>query len=551
MGPKVTTVITAYNHEKFIAQAIESALAQIGDFDHEILVSDDCSTDGTRDTVREYAAKYPSIVKDISSETNLGISGNLRKCFNAATGKYLAILEADDYWTSEHKLARQVKFLEEHSDASMVFNRIQLLKNGKHELLPRHENLPEKMYLNDLLAVQDLNPICNFSCCLFRTKYLLLLPDAAYEGRLSEVTVAFFMIVLGALGFIKECLSDYRIHENGVYAGAGRTEQIRQALQTFRTTRKLCHYEAFAHIDNVIRALQGAAIEEVKKGKGESAVPLFSIVTITYNNLAGLKRTAASVQRQSYANYEWIVIDGASSDGTREYLHELKDERILTSSEKDRGIYDAMNKGVRRAKGAYIICMNAGDEFREADTLQKVAQNELYADVVYGDWVRKYAEREEFCASPHELPPFYFFMNGCNICQQAMFVRTEVLQASEFDATYRIVADWAKWRELMLKGATFQYVPVTVCNFEAGTGVSERPTAYSAVDTFRLRNDFPDGVLLQADKLQEFLKAKDSAYEKELAEVRSAYDEMRTSACWRMTKPIRWTLDKLKGLVRK
>ena len=87
----------------------------------------------------------------------------------------------------------------------------------------------------------------------------------------------------------------------------------------------------------------------------------FSIVTINYNNLAGLKKTRESIISQTCKNYEWIVIDGGSTDGAKEFLQEHSNEMSYWCSEKDKGVYNAQNKGIALAKGDYMICMNSGD----------------------------------------------------------------------------------------------------------------------------------------------------------------------------------------------
>ncbi len=87
---------------------------------------------------------------------------------------------------------------------------------------------------------------------------------------------------------------------------------------------------------------------------------LFSVITVTRNNLVGLRRTHESLRIQSCGDYEWIVVDGASDDGTADYLKKTGANWV---SEPDRGIYDAMNKGIARAQGRWLIFMNAGDEF--------------------------------------------------------------------------------------------------------------------------------------------------------------------------------------------
>ena len=492
---RITTMIITYNHEAFIAKAIESVVRQKGDFEHEILISDNGSADGTRAIVREYAARYPSLIKDVSNDVNIGISGNMKKCFNLATGDYIAMLEGDDYWTSDSKLETQLRFLDDHPSCSMVFSRIRLNRNGEYSFLPRHDKLPELIYNDDLLDSEEMNPICNFSCSMFHARYIRSLPEVAYEGRLSEVTVAFYMVQIGPIGFIRESLSDYRIHANGVFAGADRIEQTKQALQTFQTVKKVSSISCWPKLTDIVESLKSSLCDLIS--------PRVSIVTIAFNNLAGLKKTAKSVLGQSCKDFEWIVIDGGSSDGSREFLSSLERQPDYWVSEPDNGIYDAMNKGIRVAKGGYVLAMNAGDVFRASDTLKTVLDCGLKADVVYGDWIRAYPDHEEFKKAPDVLPPFFFFREHGNICHQAMFVRTSILKESPFDTRYQVVADWAKWRELMLAGHSFAYVPVTVCCFEAVGGVSSnRATFRNVNDTLRLRKSFPQGIIEEVLKLE-------------------------------------------------
>jgi len=105
MEDTVISICTlTYNHEKFISKAIESALEQKCSYKIEMIISDDCSTDNTVEIIKEYAAKYPGIIKPIFNAKNLGPKKNNVQCLTACTGKYIAGLEGDDYWTDTYKL---------------------------------------------------------------------------------------------------------------------------------------------------------------------------------------------------------------------------------------------------------------------------------------------------------------------------------------------------------------------------------------------------------------------------------------------------------------
>lgn len=231
--PIVTTMITAYNHEKYIKRAIETAVMQKGDFVHEILVSDDCSTDGTRRVIAEMMKLYPGYITDISGDRNLGISENMRKCFKTARGKYIAVLEGDDYWTSEWKLNRQMKFLGEHPECSMMFNRIKLLDDdtGKFSVLPR-QNLPKGLLTGeDFIRDPNQNLIANFSCAMFVRDCLLRLPNKIYSERFNEIGAAFALERMGPIGFLPDIMTAYRIHSGSTWSAVEKRGKLESAIR--------------------------------------------------------------------------------------------------------------------------------------------------------------------------------------------------------------------------------------------------------------------------------------------------------------------------------
>lgn len=122
----------------------------------------------------------------------------------------------------------------------------------------------------------------------------------------------------------------------------------------------------------------------------------FSIITINYNNAEGLRKTMASLFNQTYADYEFIVIDGGSNDGSVNFIQEREDRISFWCSEPDKGIYNAMNKGVFHARGEYLIFMNSGDIFHNQDALSKVAALQLTSDIVACQILRM--DNGQYCA---------------------------------------------------------------------------------------------------------------------------------------------------------
>lgn len=204
---------------------------------------------------------------------------------------------------------------------------------------------------------------------------------------------------------------------------------------------------------------------------------ILSIITINFNNLEGLRKTIDSVLSQTWHDFEWIIIDGGSTDGSKELIEDTANKLTASDynplsfwcSESDSGIYNALNKGLSHCIGTYINCMNSGDEFYDNQTLEKLFSTSHNSDIIFGNSFH-YSKENAFISHYPESVDLYFLYHS-NICHQAMFVKTELLKASPFDEQYRICADYAKWLELMIQGCSFKYVQNMICRFDM-TGLS-------------------------------------------------------------------------------
>lgn len=181
----------------------------------------------------------------------------------------------------------------------------------------------------------------------------------------------------------------------------------------------------------------------------------FTIVTITYNNRAGLSKTAHSILAQTCLDYEWLIIDGASADGTQEDFPQYAIAHII--SEPDQGIYDAMNKGLDHAAGQYVIFMNAGDQFADKDIL-KIAKDHLTLspDLLYGD---AYEDTEEGIRHYKAAKPPKQITRGLFTHHQAIFYRTEALGTLRYDLSYKIAADYHLTLSFLKEMRTTTYLP--------------------------------------------------------------------------------------------
>ena len=188
-----------------------------------------------------------------------------------------------------------------------------------------------------------------------------------------------------------------------------------------------------------------------------------SVVTVCYNSLEMLKKTMQSVDAQTYGNMEYIVVDGNSSDGTSDYLKTYTGKLTKYVSEPDKGIYDAMNKGVKMSEGDYVIFLNAGDLFADDTTLQRIFDGNTYdTDVIYGDVIKN--GKVKPAEKPHNAHKMYF-------CHQSCFTKLECLQQFPFDTKYKMSADFNFFKVLTLNHKTFKQLDIPVAIFDT-TGVS-------------------------------------------------------------------------------
>ncbi len=186
----------------------------------------------------------------------------------------------------------------------------------------------------------------------------------------------------------------------------------------------------------------------------------FSVVTITRNDKAGLLATRDSVLSQSFENFEWIVVDGASTDGTADLIADWRSDRISTSSERDKGIYDAMNKGLARATGDYVMFMNSGDLFADANVLSGLhdALTAQRVDVLYGASIMRFpAKRIRRAVRKPD-----FIWHGQPGLHQATAFRREVHLDYPFDLSFKVCGDYDVITRMWRDKRSFATTDITV-----------------------------------------------------------------------------------------
>lgn len=208
--------------------------------------------------------------------------------------------------------------------------------------------------------------------------------------------------------------------------------------------------------------------------------PLFSIITVCYNSEKTINKTIESLMNQSYEDFEYIIVDGGSTDRTVEIIKSFKDKagnKVEYISEPDNGIYDAMNKGVKLSQGEYIVFMNSDDWF-EQDSLKnvsKIIKENREIDIVFGNIkaIRKYKNKLYYKV---KIPNTQLLdlRKGMIFSHQTMFTKKSVFNSiNYFDVNYKIAADWDFIIRAWKKGYKFKYIDEILGNFTYGGACSK------------------------------------------------------------------------------
>lgn len=213
---KVSVCMITYNHQRFIAQAIDSVLMQQVGFDYEIVIGEDCSTDNTRSIVIDYENRFPDRIKSLLNEKNLGMMLNFIQTMQACTGQYIALCEGDDYWTLPQKLQKQVDFLDSHPEFAICSHNVKVKREGStqsHEWLgARHK---EVSTLEDLLRDGSGGAT---SSLVFRNRVFGDFPEWYYTIHGGDWALQVLCASHGKLRYFREVMGCYRIHAGGSLA---------------------------------------------------------------------------------------------------------------------------------------------------------------------------------------------------------------------------------------------------------------------------------------------------------------------------------------------
>jgi len=212
--------------------------------------------------------------------------------------------------------------------------------------------------------------------------------------------------------------------------------------------------------------------------------PKLSVITIVYNNAADIERTMLSVLEQTYRNIEYIIVDGLSTDGTLDIIKKYEDKLSKLISEKDDGIYDAMNKGLAAATGDYVLFMNSGDEIYAKDTVARVFESAEDADIYYGETEMIDASGKSLGQRRHKAPDNFTwrsFKYGMSVSHQAIYIKRDIVEP--FDRNYHLSADIDWILKAAKKAKKIVNVQQYVAKYLVG-GMSKRRHRQSLLERF-------------------------------------------------------------------
>jgi glycosyltransferase involved in cell wall biosynthesis len=228
MKPMVSVCTITYNHEQYIQQALESALAQDTTFDVECVVGEDCSTDGTREVLSRLVSSSSGNVRLLPFASNMGMLSNFSRTLSACRGKYVAFLEGDDYWSDARKLQKQVDYMEIHRDAALCFHDADVIDSegttvGTYLTSRDHRDLPFQTMLT-----RSIIPTCSV---VARRSAVPALPEWFQGLGMGDWPLWVLCAERGCVGYLEGRMAVYRRHDGGVWTNASDAERTKAVLR--------------------------------------------------------------------------------------------------------------------------------------------------------------------------------------------------------------------------------------------------------------------------------------------------------------------------------
>lgn len=500
--PVVSVFMLTYNHGRFIAEAIESILAQEMDYPFELVIGDDASTDETRLICEKYARQYPDIIRYLRYECNLGVSENGRQVLAACRGRYLARLEGDDYMVGRRRLNDQVAWLEQHANCMLVYGRARVIDASGTVLgeIPAEDRCFSGDLLEGMLEM-NLIPACT---AVYRAEVLTQFPEWGARVRYGDYLANTIAADRGTIHCIPEVLAVYRRHAESMTANdqfhtnlielidihchfishedlspRGIALSRRAIIQKLRRLRRYAldsgqalDWAALASRVSPCLEPGTAEAEDARLLLGEqvdSAEPgcTFSVILTTYNRPDLLKDALASVDSQTLRDFEVIVVN--DNGEPVEHLLAAYDFPITYIRQgRNQGLSAARNAGLAMARGRYVVYLDDDDIYLPnhlavlAEAFEQNPDSVIYTGVEYVNEKLEDGQRIELGrGQPFKHEAFdrdrLFVQNYIPVNTWA-HPRQMLATVGEFDTSLAAFEDW----DMLLRLATrypFVHVP--------------------------------------------------------------------------------------------
>jgi glycosyltransferase involved in cell wall biosynthesis len=243
---KVSVLILAYNHEPYIEQAVWSAVIQRTNFDYEIVVGEDFSTDRTLEILYQMKEKYPEKIRLLTTDHNLGMAQNYIRTLQACDGEYIALLDGDDYWCAENKLQQQVEFLDQNPDFSIVFHGVlRVYEDGSQQSKEVYPPGGRDVFDIDDLIRSNFIPTCSI---LFRNGLIGEFPDWAFSMNMLDWPTFILVAKHGKIKLLDRLMAVHRVHSSGVWSSMN---MIKRLLADISFYEKLNPYFDYRYTETI------------------------------------------------------------------------------------------------------------------------------------------------------------------------------------------------------------------------------------------------------------------------------------------------------------
>lgn len=253
---KLTVLLVTYNHQNYIRAAMDGLFKQILDYQIELVIADDASSDSTLTIIQEYEGIDSRFVfKYLDNIKNLGITRNYQRSFAACSGEYIAVLEGDDYWISPFKLQQQINFLDAHWECNLCSVNYLVYQEKIAYFYPRVSIGNAHHYISARELITD-NIVGNFSTCMYRKSAIEDLPPALFETISYDWIINICIARESLIGFLETPMSVYRLHTSGTWTQKSNVKKLQEQLDMVpiydALTNQVFH-ETFEHLASNLR----------------------------------------------------------------------------------------------------------------------------------------------------------------------------------------------------------------------------------------------------------------------------------------------------------